>query len=597
MKKLDSRGVMIIEVIVAIAVFVVFAIGVYEGIRYLYKIVFLSRLRIIETSILAERMEIIRNVPYASVGIVGGVPSGVFSHATTTVRNGINFTLTTYIRNVDDAYDGMATGTAVKDTSPADYKLVQLEIIAQNSIQAKAVSLTTIVAPKGLEGASNNGSLFINVFDANGLAVVGANVHVVNSSTNPATVIDDVTDNDGMLRIIDVPTGTQKYLIQVSKAGYSADYSVSTTASNPSPTKPYSTVVKQTVTDISFSIDLTGAISLNTIYDNCAIAPNISWNLRGAKKIGNSPIVYKNDVVYNSGSSAVNALSNVEWDTYYLLGTTTAYSVGGTIPISPFYLSPGQTQTAYVIIQPRTTNNLLVKILDNSTNLPISSSSIRLVGAGYDKTLITDLGYSAQTDWSGGSGQVDYSDTAKYASDDGNIDATLVAGDLKLKIAAGKYMPSGWLESSTFDLGSSVDFRNLVFTPISQPIQTGADSVLAQLATSNSSTPASWDYYGPDGTSATYYSPTSTEINSIHDGQRYMRYKIFLSTASTSYTPTFSELSVTYTNGCMPPGQVFFDDVASSTYTYTISRNGYLTVTGTVATGGQAELTARLIVN
>lgn len=588
---------MIIEVIVAIAVFVVFAIGVYEGIRYLYKVVFLSRLRIIETSILAEKMEIIRNVPYASVGIVSGVPSGVFPHSTTTIRNGINFTLTTYIRNIDDPYDGMATGTTPKDTSPADYKLVQLEIIAQNSIQAKPVSLTTIVAPKGLEGSSNNGSLFINVFDANGLAVVGASVHAVNSSTNPVTVIDDVTDNDGMLRIIDVPTGTQKYYIYVSKTGYSTDYSVSTTESNPSPTKPYSTVVKQTVTDISFSIDLVGAINANTIYDNCLPASNISWNLRGAKKIGNSPIVYKNNSVYDSGSSALNALTNVEWDTYYLLGTTTAYSVGGTIPISPFYLSPGQAQTAYIIIQPRTTNNLLVKILDNSTNLPISSTSVRLVGAGYDKTLVTDLGYTMQTTWSGGSGQTDFSDTTRYASDDGNIDATSVAGDIKLKYSAGYYAANGWLESSTFDLGSSVDFRNLVFTPISQPTQTGANSVLAQFATSNSSTVSSWDYYGPDGTNATYYTPTSTEISSVHDGQRYMRYKIFLSTASTSYTPTFSELSVTYTNGCMPPGQVFFDDVASSTYTYTISRSGYQTVTGTVATGGQAELTSRLIVN
>ena len=589
---------MVIEVIVAIAVFVLFSIGVYEGIRYLYKIVFMSRLRIIETSILAEKMEIIRNVPYASVGLVSGVPSGVFYHTTTTVRNGINFTLTTYIRNIDDSYDDMATGTTPKDTSPADYKLVQLEIIAPNSLQAKAVSLTTIVAPKGLEGSSDNGSLFINVFDATGLALTGASVHVVNSSTNPVTVVDDVTDNDGMLRIIDVPTGTKKYYIYVTKSGYSADYSVTTTASNPSPTKPYSTVVKQTVTDISFSVDRVGAINMNTIYGNCSAAPSISWNLRGAKKIGNSPIIYKNNIVYNSGSSALNALTNVEWDTYYLLGTTTAYSIGGTIPVSPFYLTPGQTQTAYLIVQPRTTNNLLVKVLDNATNLPISSSSIRLVGTGYDKTLITDLGYSKQTDWSGGSGQTHYSNVTKYASDDGNINTASPAGDLKLKTSAGKYVASGWLESSTFDLGaSSVNYRSLVFTPVSQPVQTGPNSVLAQIATSNSSTPSSWDYYGPDGTNATYYSPTSTDINSIHDGQRYFRYKIFLSTASTSYTPTFSELSVTYTNGCLPPGQVFFDDVASSTYTYTISCAGYKTATGTVATGGQAELTAKLIVN
>src|SRR3989339_449690 len=224
-KKINNKGMTILEIVVAMAVFLIFAIGVYSGISAVFKIVYNSRLRILETAILSEQLEVARNLTYENVGIAGGVPIGVLEHTKTISRNNLNFDVITSVRNYDDPFDGTVGGFP-NDTSPADYKLVEISIICQNCLQRTPVVLSTRVSPKGLEGASQNGALFINIFNAYGQPVPGANVHIANTSANPDIIIDDTTDNEGWLRIVDTPTGTQTYDITVSKNGYSTDYTM-----------------------------------------------------------------------------------------------------------------------------------------------------------------------------------------------------------------------------------------------------------------------------------------------------------------------------------------------------------------------------------
>ncbi|HOX61075.1 MAG TPA: prepilin-type N-terminal cleavage/methylation domain-containing protein, partial [Candidatus Magasanikbacteria bacterium] len=75
----NRRGFALIEVLVAIGIFLVFAIGIYSGIQFVFKVVYFSRLKILENAILGEQIEMVRNMPFESVGIVGGVPSGVLA--------------------------------------------------------------------------------------------------------------------------------------------------------------------------------------------------------------------------------------------------------------------------------------------------------------------------------------------------------------------------------------------------------------------------------------------------------------------------------------------------------------------------------------
>lgn len=591
MKFLQNRnGFSLLEVVIATAIFLLFALGIYGGISLVFKIVYQSRTRILETAILAEQLEVAHNLPYESVGILNGVPAGVLPHTTTTIRNGQIFNIVTTVRNIDDPFDGTLGGSP-NDTAPADYKLVEMSAICQNCIQQTPVILSTIVAPKQLEGASNNGALFIQVFDANGLPVSDADVYVTNTARIPEVVVNDTTGNDGYLRIIDTATGTLSYHIRVSKPGYSSDNTVVASPSVPTPVKQPANVVSQEITEISFSIDRVGNLNLHTINQGCAAIGNATFNIRGEKKIGTDPDVYKYNKNLSTNGSGDYNFANFEWDKYHFSPIGSTYTIGGSIPMLPIDLTPGLTQEASIILQPYTANSLLVNVKDAGTGLPLSDATVHLTGSGYDETRVTGYGYVRQTDWSGGSGQDDYTNLTKYHSDSGTVNVN-TAGDLKLKKSGSNYSNSGWLQSSTFDLGTQVNFNNIVF--LYQPSQAGPNSVTFQIASSNSSTPAQWNFVGPDGNSGTYYTATSTLIWSGHNGNRYFRYKVFLNTNNTSYTPTLSEVSFTFVTTCVPPGQIFFSGLSSDTYTIGVSHSGYTTNAGTLDISGRSETVVNL---
>jgi hypothetical protein len=182
-----------------------------------------------------------------------------------------------------------------------------------------------------------------------------------------------------------------------------------------------------------------------------------------------------------------------------------------------------------------------------------------------------------QGDWSGGSGQTNFVDPKMYYSSDGNIENSSPAGEIKLKEAFGFYALSGELISSTFDTGSASNFYQLIATPQDQPPETGAGSVLFQLASNNDN--ATWDFKGPDGTAGTFYSAIDGNISAVHNNDRYLRYRALLSTASTTYTPNIGEISFTFSSLCVPPGQVMFEGLESGNYILTISKSGFQTIT------------------
>lgn len=168
---------------------------------------------------------------------------------------------------------------------------------------------------------------------------------------------------------------------------------------------------------------------------------------------------------------------------------------------------------------------------------------------------------------------------------------------MTLKKVGNDYYTSGVLESSTFDLGLAANYISLTWEPLSQPAQTGVDPVRFQIATSNSSTPVTWDYLGPDGTTSTYYTATDGAINQIHNGNQYVRYKVYLQTAAVTHTPTVSDITVSYTNSCTPPGQSYFGSLANEQYTVDINKAGYQPHTSTVTASGETRLIIDMVAN
>lgn len=595
MKKLKvSSGFTLVEAIVGVVVFVTFAIGIYGAINTAIKAAYQSRLNILETSILREQLETIRNLPYDQVGEMSGVPNGVLPHTTTTVRNNARFDIVYTVRNVDDPYDGTLGGTP-NDTAPADFKLVNATIQCENCAQQVPVTLSTMVGPKNLENSSDNGALFINVFDANGLPLAGANVHIVNNDAQPKIVIDDVTGIEGFLHIVDTPTGTHSYNITVAKSGYSSDYTVTSSLSNPSPLKLPQTVATQNITDVYFAIDRTGSLNVNTVRANCSAYANKFFTLEGSKLVGLSPNVKKYSAEHQTDGSGIVSLSDMEWDPAYTVSVSgTGYDLAGSIPLLPLNLAPGMNQNLSLVLVPHTANSLLVKVKDAGSGQPLSDASVELSKPGYDQTKVTGLGYAVQTDWSGGSGEGDYSGGNKYFFDNSRVDVNSSAGDIRLWQIGSHYVQNGYLESGTFDLGIPVDFKNIVLLPQSQPPETGASSVLIQLAFSNTSTPASWDFVGDDGTTSTFYSVTSTIVNTGGSQYRYFRYRVYLSTDDVSFTPQFSEFTLTFVTSCNPPGQSFFGGLEDDTYNLTVTRTGYTTASSTIDVSGNGETTINL---
>ncbi len=110
---------------------------------------------------------------------------------------------------------------------------------------------------------------------------------------------------------------------------------------------------------------------------------------------------------------------------------------------------------------------------------------------------------------------------------------------------AGYFLTSGIYTSASIDAGSAVDYSTISWTPTSNSSSTGAAPVKFQVAANNNN--ATWNFIGPDGTSATYFTTASGEaLPSSLDGNRYFKYKVYLSTSDPSVTPAVNSVRINY---------------------------------------------------
>jgi prepilin-type N-terminal cleavage/methylation domain-containing protein len=393
MMYLHSRqnGFTLVETLVGSAIFLMVALSAYGAFSAVMNAVLASRARVAATLVANEKVEIIRNLPYADVGILGGLPVGKIAKTQTIVRDNYSFTITTTIRSVDDPFDGTIGGFPA-DTSPADYKLVDLDINCSNCKYFNPLKFVTLVAPHALETASANGALFIQVFDRGGIPVPGASVHIVNTQTNPDTIIDETTDNSGFVKIVDAPPGASAYNITATKTGYSQDQTYPAGgAAGANPLKPDSTVVAQQVTQVTFAIDKLGALTTTTVDASCVALPAIGFSLTGTKLIGTPAVLKYPAHSFTTDSSGNSIVQNLEWDTYSALLASVAYDLAGTIPFPSFTIDPNESKTLQLIAVPHVNGALLVSVKD-SLNVALDGATVRLQKSGFDQTKITNSG-------------------------------------------------------------------------------------------------------------------------------------------------------------------------------------------------------------
>ncbi len=573
MDKKNHKGFSLIETLVAMSVFAIFALGIYQAFIGTMRLVHTSGTMVEASSVANEQFELAQNLPYSDVGLVSGIPSGKLQPSKMVSRGTMNFLVVTTVRNVDDPFDGVLGGSP-NDTSPADYKLVEVSISLPDNPKFKPLRYTKMVAPKNLENSSTNGALFVRVIDASGNPVSGASVHIENDVAIPPIVIDDITNNNGYLQIVDVPPAVEAYEVSVSKVGYSSEQTYQSGAvANPNPNKKHATVAVQTVTELSFAIDVTGTVNMETVTETCAPVPSVGFDITGTKLIGTGPDVLKYQNSFSTGADGKLAVNGLEWDTYNLVINDPGKHLAGSISMVPFTLNPGNTQDVKMVVGANDLNTLLVSVKQGGTQLPLSGVEIKLEKGTSTITKMTGRGSLRQTDWSGGDGQTVFSDTTRYFDSDGDIEDNDPSGDVRLKSIASLYASGGYLTSSAFDTGSASNFYQLGFLPLSQPIAAGSESVRLQIATNNDN--STWNYFGPDGSSSTFYTLADLNINPVHNNDRYFRYRLMLSTASSTVTPSVTEVSFTFSSLCVPSGQASFDGLDNDIYTLTASKAGY----------------------
>lgn len=390
------RGITFIDVLVGTALMLIVFLGIFGAYQLGLKIVGQSKARITATAIANQQIEMIRNLPYKSVGIKGGYPDGDIEETRSITRNNVQYIVANRIDYNNDPFDGIA-----EDPCPNDYKKVKVKVSWVGRFGG-GVSLTTDVAPKGIaqECAQIGGTLFVSVFDANGLPISGANVDMVDIVSGLTK--NCITFDEGNCLFV-LPESIETYQITASKSGYSTDRTYSEEELD-SPAKPHASVYEGELTEIGFSIDKVSIFLLQTTGTQAQGYPpvkEVPLDVQGVKIIGTdsdgNPI-YKYSESFLTGSAGKLEINNLEWDSYSFsvdkqttgLDLIEIEAPPRSTTTQPIDLLPDSTQEVRLILKAE--NTLLVTVQDASTTEPIFGVSCNLsnIELEYDRTQPTD---------------------------------------------------------------------------------------------------------------------------------------------------------------------------------------------------------------
>ena len=384
MHKPATKGETYLEVIIAMGIFIVLSQAIIVLANTGYELIGFTRARNVARTLALTKMEYARNLPYNSVGTVGGIPSGTIPQNEAVAINGQEYKVNTTVVYVDDKFDGVSP----TDTVPNDYKRVRVEVTwtGLGPTGTKSVLISDI-APKGIESVSGGGTLSLLVFDSTGKPVPNASISIVSSGITPAVNLNVTSNDNGRIVLPEATACVKCYRVTVTKSGMSTDRTYGTSeVANPS--KANLTVTTGNLTEMSFTIDTTANLTLHTANSRALSFSALSSQsliVKGSKVIGTDTLdnpVYKYNSVVTTDASGNLALNNMEWDTYSIsTATASAYTFGGTNPLNPIQLAPSANQSFTASMPTKTTHSLWAAFTDAARN-PIASVTATLKDGG-----------------------------------------------------------------------------------------------------------------------------------------------------------------------------------------------------------------------
>jgi hypothetical protein len=427
-KKNQKKGFSIVEVVTAIGIFSIVFVTVYGSFKSGLASLVQSRHRTEAAALANEKMEIIRNLPYALVGTQGGVPAGSLPQNESVTKSNQKFNVHTFVRYVDDAQDGI--GAVDQNHVMTDYKEIKVEVTWPGALTDHGVKAVSKFVPNGVESDVGGGTFRLNVLDGSGAGLPGASVHIVNGSVTPNVDISTFTDSYGTILMSGMPAGDRNYQIMVSKDGYET---VSTSPPYPitayDPTDVHASVVEDDLNTKAIIIDkLSGFhIFARDILDYDHLFPNMHLHITGGRVIGfvygtTTPITnYDQNIVTGSGGDA--SVSGISAGKYEITLNEAGYMVVGADPVLPAAIAPDQNPDINLILASTTANSLLVTVKNSLTGSLLPNATVHLFnGSGTDVSLIT-----------GEKGQV-------YFPPNTDPPTNLAAGNYTLEVIASGYI-------------------------------------------------------------------------------------------------------------------------------------------------------------
>jgi prepilin-type N-terminal cleavage/methylation domain-containing protein len=396
--KFKNKGYSLIEVIVALGIFLIISGALLTLLNMGLKITRNDKAKDGALAIATEKMEVIKNLPYDNIGLVGGIPSGDIEPTVSQTLNNITYTVETDINFIDDAFDGLIT---TGDTLSTDYKQARVEVSWEIDGDAQPVVFVTNIAPKGMEQASgmDTGALQIEVYNNVPSPIEGATVTVVNNAVTPAISRSAETNENGIFLLNGAPISTQGYEITVTKEGYSTSQTYSVDLiNNPNPNPGHLSVGLGDVTTKAFFIDELSTLNITAkTSERDLLVPGFIFTLAGNKYIGTDGAgtnIPKYSEELTTDATGLVALSEFEPDTYNISfdNIATGYDLAGYTPLLPIIIPPSSTTNLTIYLAPHSTDNLLLTVLNPSGNV-LTAASVRLYNASlsYDETLITNI--------------------------------------------------------------------------------------------------------------------------------------------------------------------------------------------------------------
>lgn len=407
MEKNNQNGYTLVELLIAILVLGVMAIGVLSLISGLVFSAAFIKKQAVAMTLATNQMEYLKSLPFDNLAVAGGsiyVPNPLPASINKTI-NGVYYQIDTSITYADDAYDGCGSyptqalketycrnypppaGSPVTDLNPKDYKNIEVTVLGKNG--AKLAQVNTDVSARVAETSSTTGALFVKVIDNNGNPISDATVRVTNSTLSPAVDMSDSTDVNGTAIFYDLkPDSTNyDYYITASNPNYTTLTTIKPSGSL-LPNYPNQNILTQLSSFVTLTLKPKGTDSLviQTIDTSGAALANTKIYIKGGyKKYSNATdtsYYYDNytptDTRPTSDSSGYTSLSDLDPGPYIFcgdnastnckVGSTTYYLAaalpyGGVNPFNPINIPTYSASSPPATTFPYEGKNFLQKVL------------------------------------------------------------------------------------------------------------------------------------------------------------------------------------------------------------------------------------------